>query len=60
MISQAMIEFRSKFQFKILLQFYRTAERVTNIKLLMVMVKILTNTTIFFKPSHFGYYFVFS
>ena len=47
MISQAMIEFRSKFQFKILLQFYRTAERVTKIKLLMVMVKILTNTTIF-------------
>ena len=34
-----MIKFRSKFQFQILLQFYRTAEKVTKIKLVMVMVK---------------------
>ena len=39
MISKAMIKFRSKFQFQILLQFYRTAEEVTKIKLVMVMVK---------------------
>ena len=39
MISKAMIKFRSKFQFQILLQFYRTAEKVTNIKLVMLMVK---------------------
>ena len=42
-----MIKFRSKFQFQILLQFYRTAEKVTEIKLVMVMDKSLTNTTIF-------------
>ena len=39
MISKAMIKFRSKFKFQILLQFYRTAEKVTKIKLVMVMVK---------------------
>ena len=33
-----MIKFRSKFQFQILLQSYRTAEKVTKIKLVMVMV----------------------
>ena len=40
MISKAMINFRSKFQFQILLQFYRTAEKVTKIKIVMVIVKI--------------------
>ena len=39
MISKAMIKFRSKFQLQILLQFYRTAEKVTKIELLMVMVE---------------------
>ena len=34
-----MIKFRSKFQFQILLQFYWTAEEITKIKLVMVMVK---------------------
>ena len=36
--SKAIIKFRSKFQFQILLQFYRTAEKVTKIKLVMVIV----------------------
>ena len=36
MICKAMIKFRSKFQLQILLQFYRTAEKVTKIKLAMV------------------------
>ena len=39
MLSKAMIKFRSKFQLQILLQFYRTAEKVTKIKLVMVIVK---------------------
>ena len=39
MIGKAMIKLRSKFQSQILLQFYRTAEKVTKIKLVMVMVK---------------------
>ena len=39
MLSKTMIKFRSKFQFQILLQFYGTAERVTKVKLVMVMVK---------------------
>ena len=34
-----MIKFRSKFQFQILLQFYRRAEKVTKIKLAMAIVK---------------------
>ena len=36
MICKDMIKFRSKFQLQILLQFYRTAEKVTKIKLVMV------------------------
>ena len=39
MISKAVIKFPSKFQFQILLQFYWTAEKVTKIRLVMVMVK---------------------
>ena len=39
MISKGMVEFQSKFQFQILLQFYRTAERVTKIKFVIVMVE---------------------
>ena len=39
MISKAMIKFHSKFQFQILWQFYRTAEEVTKIKIMMLMVK---------------------
>ena len=38
--SKAIIKFLSKFQFQILLQFYRTAKKVTKIKLVMVIVKI--------------------
>ena len=34
-----MIKFRSKFQFQIILQFYRTAEKVTKIKVVIVIVK---------------------
>ena len=34
-----MIKFRSKFQFQIILQFDKTAEKVTKIKLVMVVVK---------------------
>ena len=34
-----MIKFRSKFQFQILSQFYRTAEKVTKMKLVIIMVK---------------------
>ena len=34
-----MIEFRSKFQFQIILKFYRIAEKVTKIKFVMVIVK---------------------
>ena len=39
MISKDMIKFQSKFQFQVPLQFHRTAEEVTKIKLVMVMVK---------------------
>ena len=39
MISKGMVEFQFKFQYQILLQFYRTAERVTKIKLVIVMVE---------------------
>ena len=39
MISKAMIKFRSKSQFQILLQFYKTAEKVTKVKRVMVIVK---------------------
>ena len=34
-----MIKFRPKFQYQILLQLYRTAEKFTKIKLVIVMVK---------------------
>ena len=37
--SKAIIKFQAKFQFQILLQFYRTAEKVTKVKLVMVIVK---------------------
>ena len=39
MINKAMIEIWSKFQFQILFQFYWTAEKVTEIRLAMVMVE---------------------
>ena len=39
MISNAMIKFRSKFQFQIFLKFCRISEKVIGIKLVMVMVK---------------------
>ena len=55
-----MIKFRSKFQFQIMLQFYRTAEKVTKIKLVMVMVKSFDKYRHLFNLSHFGYNFVFS
>ena len=34
-----MVKFRTKFQIQILLQFYRTAEKVSKAKLVMVTVK---------------------
>ena len=37
--SKAMTKFQSKFQFQTPLQFYRTARKVTKIKLVMVIVK---------------------
>ena len=55
-----MIKFRSEFQFKIYLQFYRTAEKVTKIKLVMVMVKSFDKYHHLFNLSHFGCYLVFS
>ena len=48
----AMIKFRSKFQFQILLQFYRTVEKVETCD--------GNGQKIWQVPSHFGYYFVFS
>ena len=56
MISKVMIKFRSKFQFQIPLQFYRTVEKVETCD---------SNGQNFwqappsFQPSDFGYYFVF-
>ena len=47
MISKAMTTFWSKFQFQILLQFYRTSEKVTKGKLVMVMVKGLDKYQLF-------------
>ena len=37
--SKALVKFRSKFQFETLLQFYRTAEKVSKIKLVMALVE---------------------
>ena len=37
--SKEMVKFRSKFQFETLLQFYRTAEKVSKIKLEMVLAE---------------------
>ena len=39
MISKAMIKFRATFQFQILLKFYRTSEKVIEVKLVILMVK---------------------
>ena len=50
MISKALIKFRPKFQFQILLQFYWTAEKVTKIKLGMVMVKSFDKYHHLFNP----------
>ena len=57
MISKVMIKFRSKFQFQIPLQFYRTVEKVETCdghgqKFWQVASS--------FQPFHFGYYFAFS
>ena len=51
MISKVMIKFWSKFQFQILLQFYRTSGKVTEIKLVMVTVKILNKYNRLFNLS---------
>ena len=48
MICKAMIKFRSKFQLQILLQFYRTAEKVNKIKLVMGMVESFDKYQYFF------------
>ena len=52
MISKAMIKLQSKFQFQILLQFCKIAEKVAKIKLKMAVVKSF--------DFDFGYYFDFS
>ena len=57
MISKVMIKFRNKFQFQIPLPFYRSVEKIDTCdgngqKFWQVPPS--------FKPSHFGYYFVFS
>ena len=49
MISKAKIEFRSKFQHQIPLQFYRRVEKIE-----------ICDGPPFFQLSHSGYYFVFS
>ena len=51
MISKVMIKFWSNFQFQILLQFYRTSGKVTEIKLVMVTVKILNKYNRLFNLS---------
>ena len=39
MISKSIIKFRPRFQFQILLQFHRIAEKVAKIKIVMLMAK---------------------
>ena len=57
MISKVMIKFRSKFKFKIPLQFYRTVEKVETC---LGNGQTIWQVPPSFPPSHFGYYFVFS
>ena len=59
MICKAMIKFRSKFQLQILLQFYRTAEKVNKIKLVMGMVESFDKYQYFFN-LHFLVTILFS
>ena len=54
---KVIIKFRSKFQFQIPLQFYRTVERVETCD---CNGRKLCKVPPSFQPSHFGYYFVFS
>ena len=60
MISKAMIKFWSKFHFKILLWFHWTAEKVTKIKLVIVMVKLFDKWRYLFNLHIVGYSFVSS
>ena len=57
MTSEAVIKFRSNFQFQILLQFYRTVEKVETCDDNGQKFRQVPPS---FQPSHFGYYFVFS
>ena len=57
MISKAMIRFRSEFQFQILLQSDRTVEKVTKIKLVMVIVKSFDKYHHLF--NHFTFWLLF-
>ena len=56
MISKAMIKFRSKFQFQILLQFYRTLEKA---EVCDGNGQKFWEGPPFFQLSNYGYYFVF-
>ena len=56
MISKAMIKFRSKFQFQIPLQFYRTVEKAESRD---GNDQKFRQVPPFFQLSHFAYYFVF-
>ena len=57
MFRKVMIKFRSKFQFHIPLQFYRTVEKVETC---FGIGQKFSQVPASFQPSHFGYYFVFS
>ena len=57
MISKVIIKFRSKFQFEIPLQFYRTVKKV---EICDGSCQKFWQVSPSSKPSHFGYNFVFS
>ena len=53
-----MIKFRSKFQFQILLQFFWAAEKITKIKLVIVMVKSLDKYNYLFNLLIFRFFMI--
>ena len=57
MIGKAIIKFRSKFQFQILLQLYKTVEKVETCDRNDQKFRQVPPS---FQSSHFRYYFVFS
>ena len=58
MIFKAMIKFWSKFQIQILLQFYWRAEKVAQIKIMMVMFKSVDKSLHLITLHIFGNYLV--